>query len=38
VPSCEVLVARIESEALESMRKIGRLWREDSGMPRATKL
>lgn len=29
VPTCEVLIARIEREALESLRKVGRLWRED---------
>lgn len=29
VPTCEVLIRRIESEAVEAMRKIGGLWREE---------
>lgn len=34
VPTCEVLVTRIEREALESMRKVEALWREDGDRDR----
>lgn len=38
VPSCEVLVKRIEKEAVESMRKTRALWQDDNGSARASKL
>lgn len=43
VPTCEVLVSRIEREAVEALRKMGGLWQEEEGevqkgVPRASKL
>jgi NADH:quinone reductase (non-electrogenic) len=38
VPSCEVLVKRIETEALNSMRKMQGLWHEDRSILRVSKL
>jgi NADH:quinone reductase (non-electrogenic) len=45
VPTCEVLVSRIEREAVEALRKMEGLWQEEEegdgvqkSMPRASKL
>ena len=38
IPTCEVLVNRIESEALESMKKIGELWSDKPAAARESKL